>query len=206
MIVYEWSQFTPIKQIKKEYGVRLRLILTVIDCFKRKFKDLKNIEIGGPGTTVEIDETVLSKRKYNTGRHFEQIWCIGGICEETKEVFYKLSTRRTAAVLHAVINNRVRPSTRIITDEWRGYRNLDQNKYTHKTICHKNNFVSPDDPSIHTQNIEVYWRYLKKYLKSGSPNNKKRLEKMVSGYIFIKSTKGDFMKILHGLTHFKYFQ
>jgi hypothetical protein len=47
--------------------------------------------------------------------------------------------------------------SRIISDEWRGYRNVRNmagGVFTHDTINHRQNFVDPIDPTIHTQTIE----------------------------------------------------
>jgi hypothetical protein len=48
-------------------------------------------QIGGPGMTVEIDETFLFRQKYNVGRTLfnerESIWILGGVCRENKEAF-----------------------------------------------------------------------------------------------------------------------
>ncbi len=35
--------------------------------------------IGGPWTTVESDESLLARRKYNHGRIVPQVWILGGI-------------------------------------------------------------------------------------------------------------------------------
>ncbi|KAF7699524.1 hypothetical protein CDIK_1217, partial [Cucumispora dikerogammari] len=95
-------------------------------------KKMKKTKIGGPNEVIEVDETALSTTKYNTGRRFEQIWCIGGICRRTKNVFYKLSRRRTQKVMNELMAKRVEKNTTIMTDEWKGYKNL-KNKVLHTT-------------------------------------------------------------------------
>ena len=44
-------------------------------------------KIGGPGLTVEIDESKFGKRKYNVGRLIEGQWVFWGICCETRDIF-----------------------------------------------------------------------------------------------------------------------
>ena len=38
--------------------------------------------IGGQGVEVEIDETLMARRKYNRGRISLQVWVFGGIERE----------------------------------------------------------------------------------------------------------------------------
>ena len=54
----------------------------------------QDTQIGGPFTHVEIDETHVSKNKYNRGRQTvcQKFYTFGGICEETGERFYELVT------------------------------------------------------------------------------------------------------------------
>ena len=49
--------------------------------------DSSDDKIGGPGKTVEIDESKFGKNKYNVGRYVEGQWVFGGICREDKKFF-----------------------------------------------------------------------------------------------------------------------
>lgn len=45
--------------------------------------ELDNEKIGGPGRTVEIDESKFGKRKYHRGKRVDGVWVFGGIERET---------------------------------------------------------------------------------------------------------------------------
>ena len=47
----------------------------------------KQKPIGGQQICVEIDETLITKRKYNRGRNLEQVWLFGGIERSSKKRF-----------------------------------------------------------------------------------------------------------------------
>ena len=51
-------------------------------------------KIGGPGTTVKIDESKFGKMKYHCGSYIEGQWVFGGICCETKASFLVPVERR----------------------------------------------------------------------------------------------------------------
>lgn len=42
---------------------------------------------GGPGKTVEIDESLFDRRKYNRCRYYTSQWTFGGIERELKQCF-----------------------------------------------------------------------------------------------------------------------
>ena len=128
--------------------------------------------IGGTNCTVEIDESKFFKRKYNKGRvtvDQKNGWVFGGICRESGELFMEIVPDRTTDTLYPIIQRYIKPGTRIISDEWRAYRILQQDpNYEYATICHKYNFVDPEDASIHTQRIENSWRYAKRCFPANS--------------------------------------
>jgi hypothetical protein len=61
------------------------------------------------------------------------------------------------------------PGSIIVSDGWRAYHNLEEiggGVYEHKVvIIHEENFVDPEDPEVHTQNIENTWMRCKRKLR-----------------------------------------
>jgi hypothetical protein len=115
--------------------------------------------IGWQNMNVQIDETYISKRKYNVGRLCCSYWVVGGICEENNEIFLTFTNKRTQNRLREIIDCNVGAGSHIKTDSWSGYNFLDQpsypQKYTHSKVNHKVQFIAED--GIHTQNIERLW-------------------------------------------------
>ena len=124
------------------------------------------IVLGGIGKTVEIDESVMVKAKYNRGRqlHQQQRWVFGGYERESKQGFVRLVDDRSAATLIPIIQQVIAPGTHIMSDEWASYRQLASLGYTHTTVNHSQHIVDPDDSTC-TNCIEAYWNAVKRRFK-----------------------------------------
>ena len=77
-IIYEWSINTKIKDIKRETKVDYASINTVFWLIRKKIEktDFKNRR---PVCIIEIDETAVTKRKFERGRLISTLWCVGGV-------------------------------------------------------------------------------------------------------------------------------
>ena len=119
--------------------------------------------IGGPGTTVGIDESKFGKMKYHRGRPIEGKWVFGGICRETKACFLVPVERRDRDTLLPIIRAHILPGTRVMSDLWKAYDCLKNEGYDHLTVNHSLNFVDPDT-GAYTQGIENTWWGVKRSL------------------------------------------
>lgn len=122
-------------------------------CFWRKKFDNIIVEcgsifvsakLGGIEKTVEIDESLLFKRKSHMGRILlgQRIWVIGAIERESKSIRIKLGGRRRAIDCEQFIVEKIESNSVVITDCWRGYLNISSLGYFHRTVNHSLNFVN----------------------------------------------------------------
>ena len=96
-----------------------------------------------------------------------QLWAFGGIERSSKKCFIVplVDKDRSAGTLIPIIKQYVRSGSVIYSDSWRAYHKLCDEGYTHYMINHKEQFVDPNNPNIHTQNIERLWLDLKQWSK-----------------------------------------
>ena len=190
-LVYHFAWKTPVMKAAREVGVCPN---TAIDYYNycREVCTVSTARrgdsiIGGIGKIVEIDESKFWCRKYNRGRILQGSmtdgWVFGGICRETKEIFMVRVPNRRRDTLYEVIKEHIREGSIIMSDEWAAYATLEQEGYEHHTICHKRNFVDPEDRTVHTQNIECQWRYAKACYPRNSTSNDLR-ESYLQEYLY----------------------
>ena len=102
---------------------------------EQKFSSSQGYMIGGPGLTIEVDESMfgnrffakffiflllLGKRKYRRGRISgrRQMWILGGVVG--------ICNKRDRETLEKLILKRARLGTKILTDGWDGYKQLEK--------------------------------------------------------------------------------
>lgn len=76
-------------------------------CAIRLLNDLAEAKLGGPGNVVEIDESLIVKRKYHRGRVLrrQNIWIVGGIDRTTRRAFACLTKHRDRDTLFAILTH-----------------------------------------------------------------------------------------------------
>uniref|UniRef100_A0A5S6Q7C2 DDE_Tnp_IS1595 domain-containing protein n=1 Tax=Trichuris muris TaxID=70415 RepID=A0A5S6Q7C2_TRIMR len=139
MFLFSWSQDkTAMKFCQRSLGMS---------------KSARQIVLRGPKQTVDVDESVFSKRKNNRGRYRSQQWVFAAVCRETEEGFIVPVPDRSSRTLLPLIRQHIASGSTIVSDEWRAYAALSSMGYAHLRVNHSANFVDPRTWA-HTHTIE----------------------------------------------------
>uniref|UniRef100_A0A5S6QPC0 ISXO2-like transposase domain-containing protein n=1 Tax=Trichuris muris TaxID=70415 RepID=A0A5S6QPC0_TRIMR len=122
VLIYSWSRgYTRKAFCSRELGMSGNCAVGLQKRMREVTAEwlLRNpLVIGGPGLTVEVDETAFSKRKYQLGRMYPTQWVLGGVCRETGKCFLVPVANRSRQTLIPLIRRYVRPGSTVVNDEW----------------------------------------------------------------------------------------
>jgi len=123
-------------------------------------------QLGGPGHTVAINESIVAKRKPGSadGGPVPPMWVFGAVDLQTKEFFMEVVQQRDAATLLPIIRQNILPGSRIWSVERAAYCGLPGLGYVHETVNHSRRFVDPVT-GAHTNNVEARWNACKATMK-----------------------------------------
>lgn len=179
-------------QLAKDIGVTQKTAWFVLQRIRACFGIENCNELDG---IVEADETFIGGKNKNRhkdkkvphsqGRSFKDKVPVMGMLQRDGKLnaFVVTDTKRKS--IQPLIHKYVKTGTRLISDEWWAYRGLHRH-YDHRIIDHsKKEYVSLQDNTIHTNNIEGSWNILKRSV-SGMYNHvsKKHLQKYVDEFVY----------------------
>jgi len=209
LFLYFWSTNMKQKDICKELDLNKNTIsewcFDIREICQFAFLDQK-LKLGGYNKIVEIDESLFFKRKYNRGRYNGVQWVFGMIERGSKKCILIPVHDRSRQTLLTIINDYILPGTLILSDKWKSYNTIgNDGKYLHESVNHSVNFVSPDNPIVHTQNIENCWLHAKKKLKLQCGTKKHLLDGYLYEFMFrfsIDDTQKTFNELLINVTNY----
>ncbi len=179
-VIFLFTEIMGFKMTKRHSG---HAETTIVPWFKRfravcdRILELDQIQIGGPGLQVAIDETFISKCQYGRGRpgitQKRNTYIFGGICRETKELFLVRVNRINTDTLWLLIRQYVARGSHFNSDGAAVYQGLfdpsgiDPNDFRffgHDAVIHSDSQWMDEDKDgemVTTNDIEIIWRYLK---------------------------------------------
>jgi transposase-like protein len=90
-------------------------------------------------------------------------------------------------------------ASQVISDGWAAYSGLQALGFNHSVVNHSENFVSPNDPMVHTQNIENLWRCLRRFLNSRSSYSRDHLTTYLWEFTFRKCFPNTFETMISAI-------
>jgi transposase len=160
------------KQLERELGVTYKTAWRMFNLIRNQLM----ADNGGPLTgEVEADETLIGGRIRNDARRKRDAmgWSpkrwddehktkVFAAVERDGRVRAQVIPNSSGPTLRAIVKENVDPTAILYTDEWGGYRTLDDT-YEHRTIRHRDRIYV--DGSTHTQTVEGFFGLVKNALK-----------------------------------------
>ena len=177
VIAYCWAVDMPQKLIAREADVQTKATIVdwcnflrevAGDYIMRRPTEIGGFDNNGWPVVVEVDESKYYHRKYHRGQWRKGHWVFGGFERGTGKSFLVEVPDRTRRTLYRIIREHILPGSHIVHDGWRAYDTIHRIRrgiYTHQKIVHQRHFVDPNDPEVHTQNIENLWMRAKRKLR-----------------------------------------
>lgn len=178
--------------LKKQFDIKSNS--TIVD-WKSFIRDvfinhqiLHSNMIGGPGVVVQIDESLMCKRKYGVGRILinQDLWIVGGI-DDQGNMFMEITNRRTKSILRDIISRNVVPGSIVVTDGWKGYNGIEDD-YLRQIVVHDNSFVNAE--GYHTNRIEATWGACKRLFRHVTNKKRELVFSYLCEYMFRHQFKG----------------
>ena len=151
------------KRVERELGVTYKTAWRMCHMIREYMASLDSDDpLGGPGYTVEIDETLIGGSVSGMGSGYKgNKTCVVGMLERGGELVTRVAARRTKEAMHGLILSHVLPGTTVNTDEFGGYKDIDQCGYRHVKVNHSaGQYATREGAGVNA--IEGFWAQLKR--------------------------------------------
>ena len=151
------------KEVERQIGVTYKTAWRMCHMIREYMGALdSNDPLGGSGSFVEIDETIVGGSVSGKGNgYMGNKTVVVGLLERGGELMTGVITRRTKVAMHALINANVLPGTTVCTDEMGGYKDIDQNGFRHLKVNHNRGQYACKNGGC-VNGLEGFWAQLKR--------------------------------------------
>jgi transposase-like protein len=161
-------------EIHRAIGVSQKSAWFMLQRIRLAMRPEELTKIGGSGSTVEADETVIGgKLKFmhksrrdrmglglGDGYQKNKTIVMGVLDRDARQVRATVLPAARRSTMEAMVRNHVEPGTTMMTDAHVGY-DLLKNYFSHEVINHMEAYVRGQ---VHTNGIENFWSLLKRQL------------------------------------------
>ena len=150
------------KELERQLGVTYKTAWRMAKLIREHMAMVDGEEaIGGPGTAVEVDETLVGGVK--RGKHMRGAAgkvVIFGAMQRDGDIITAVVPNQRRATLQPFVKANVIPGGELHTDELQSYRGLHKDGYYHMTVNHgAHEYVGFRGATVN--GIEGFWRHLK---------------------------------------------
>jgi len=160
------------KELQRELGVTYKTAWRMAKMIREHMAEVDGeAQIGGAGTNVEIDETLVGgvkKGTHNRGSAAKTV--LVGALERGGEIITKVVPNQRRETLEPFVKANVRIGGNVHTDELRSYAALSKAGYRHARVNHSAEEYAYFDyrlgETVSVNAIENFWRQLKSSINS----------------------------------------
>jgi transposase len=152
------------KEVERQLGVTYKTAWRMCHEIRKYMGGLDSDDpLGGSGSVVEIDETLIGGVAEGMGRGYKgNKVCVVGMIERGGELITRVVSGRTQRHMQDVIVEHILPGSTITTDEFGGYARVGQWGYLHVTVNHKADEYTNPETGAGVNGIEGFWAQLKR--------------------------------------------
>lgn len=153
------------KKVQRDLGVTYKTAWRMCHMIRAYMTSLDSDDpLGGPGETVEVDETLIggvARRSGLIGRNLQNKTIVLGMVEKWGELIARVVPDFRKGTLQGHVQANVLPGTTIHTDQLQSYNGLNLRGFRHQTVNHaEGRYVSDYGCTVNT--IEGFWAILKR--------------------------------------------
>jgi transposase-like protein len=158
-------------ELAKDLGVTQKSAWFMLHRIRVAMQTGTFLKLGGPAP-VEVDETFIGGKLKNmhkgrkervkaSANPDNEVAVMGLLDRESRQVRAQVIPNVKRETLQNEILRQIEKGSKVYTDGWKGYNQLEANEYIHETVTHLDEYVRGQ---VHTQGIENFWSLLKRGL------------------------------------------
>jgi transposase-like protein len=161
-VIVESKKGISANQLKRMIGVSYKTAWYLCHRIRKAMTEVNPKPLGGPDSTIEIDETYIGGHRHHMGRGYrDNKTMVMGAIERGGKMRLQVEKRHNRWAAKRFIEKTTAPDTaRIITDESNIYSRIEDADTKHESVNHsQEEWVRGD---VHTNNVEYVWSLFKR--------------------------------------------